>query len=595
MTTADMVISEVDALLRSSEFLKAYDSARRALEQFPGFRRLQHRAVLSLARAGALERAQAAFKGFGLDTVDDDEDILGLWARLLKDAAFALPHEKRGDALREASGAYERAHAAGDGGYYSAINVASLLLLAGEHERAADWARSSETLAADDQSYYGLATRAEAALVLQDPARAKTLIGEAVELGRGDFAALRSTRRQLQRLCRYLEIDEALLGPFAPPRVIHFCGHMPATEDEDGRFPKSEIPRVRSEISETLRREDIRFGVGSLAAGSDILIAEALIASGGSFEAVLPFDRDEFIEVSVAPFGGEWVARFQTCLAAANTVHYVTEDAWLGDDELFNYASHLGLGLARLWSDRLGAELAQLAVWDGAPPRTDAGAGTVFDLARGRGMGVRQFVIPSRSATPVSLDALPEFEPHETGSRRRRTMVFGDFKGFSRLSDALLPIYVENVLGTAAEVLSRYRANLAFRNTWGDGLFLVFDDVTVAASAALDLCRSLRELDLEALGLPDTLGLRLGMHYGPVYERRDPVLEQSNFFGFHVSRAARIEPITPEGEIYVTDAAAAALAVEASDRFRCDYVGQVPLAKGYGAFPMYALTQLDSA
>ncbi|MEM7684264.1 MAG: adenylate/guanylate cyclase domain-containing protein, partial [Pseudomonadota bacterium] len=181
----------------------------------------------------------------------------------------------------------------------------------------------------------------------------------------------------------------------------------------------------------------------------------------------------------------------------------------------------------------------------------------------------------------------------ETGSRRRRTMVFGDFKGFSRLSDVLLPVYVEHVLGTAAKVLNRYRTALSFRNTWGDGLFLVFDDVSVAASAALDLCKALRELDLEALGLPPTLGLRLGMHYGPVYERPDPVLEQTNFFGFHVSRAARIEPITPEGEIYVTDAAAAALAVEATDCFRCDYVGQVPLAKGYGEFPMYALTQVS--
>ena len=86
-----------------------------------------------------------------------------------------------------------------------------------------------------------------------------------------------------------------------------------------------------------------------------------------------------------------------------------------------------------------------------------------------------------------------------------------------------------------------------------------------------------------------TLGIRLGMHYGPVYERLDPVLERTNVFGFHVSKAARIEPITPEGEIYVTDAAAAALAVEALDAFRCDYVGRVPLAKGYGEFPMYAL------
>ena len=92
-------------------------------------------------------------------------------------------------------------------------------------------------------------------------------------------------------------------------------------------------------------------------------------------------------------------------------------------------------------------------------------------------------------------------------------------------------------------------------------------------------------------GLPDSLGLRLGMHFGPVYEAVDPILQRPNFFGYHVSRAARIEPITPEGEVYVTEATAAALAVEAPERFRCDYVGRVPLAKNYGAFPMYALTR----
>jgi class 3 adenylate cyclase len=198
-------------------------------------------------------------------------------------------------------------------------------------------------------------------------------------------------------------------------------------------------------------------------------------------------------------------------------------------------------------------------------------------------------VIASRHNLLPDLSLVSGATGVETGDRRRRTMIFGDFKGFSRLGDAQLPLYVEHVLGACASVLALHREHLIFRNTWGDGLFQVYDDVAVAAEAALDLCKALRELDLTAVGLPDTLGIRLGMHYGPVFERLDPVLERTNVFGFHVSKAARIEPITPEGEIYVTDAAAAALAVEARDSFQCDYVGRVPLAKGYGEFPMYAL------
>ena len=99
------------------------------------------------------------------------------------------------------------------------------------------------------------------------------------------------------------------------------------------------------------------------------------------------------------------------------------------------------------------------------------------------------------------------------------------------------------------------------------------------------------DVDLEALGLPSYIALRLGAHFGPVYERNDPILDQPNFFGVHVSKAARIEPITPEGCVYVTEHMAAFLALDGKARFTCDYVGSVPAAKNYGEFPMYLLGQ----
>lgn len=590
MPTAQEYAREVDGFLRQSEFLRAYDLARTGLAEYPDDRHLQHRSVLSLARVGAPVRAQARFIELGLDLVDDDEEILALAARLQKDTAFAQPVGQRGAKLASAASAYERAFHSGGGGYFPAINVASLHLLAGANEDALDWAARADALAAVDGSYYGVATRAEAAVIRADYPAATAFLAEAAELANEDYAALRTTRRQIRHLLRHQGQDaEAMLAPLASPMVVHFCGHLVAAAGSDGRFPAQEIPRVEAEMAELLQARNIRFGVGSLAAGSDILIAEALLAAGGGFDAVLPFAKDEFIDVSVRSCGEEWVPRFEACLSAARNVTYVTEDAWLGDDDLFNYASHLGMGLARLRAERLGSDLGQLAVWDGAPPLPEAGAGTVFDLGRGQAMGLEQMIIASRHDLSPDPTGVAGLIGVETGARRRRTMIFGDFKGFSRLGDAELPIYVEHVLGACAEVIARHKDHLIFRNTWGDGLFQVYADVAVAARAALELCQTLRELDLEGLGLPDTLGIRLGMHYGPVYEQPDPVLERTNVFGFHVSKAARIEPITPEGEIYVTDAAAAALAVEAPEAFRCDYVGKVPLAKGYGEFPMYAL------
>ncbi|HET7883270.1 MAG TPA: hypothetical protein VFL55_20455, partial [Acetobacteraceae bacterium] len=57
----------------------------------------------------------------------------------------------------------------------------------------------------------------------------------------------------------------------------------------------------------------------------------------------------------------------------------------------------------------------------------------------------------------------------------------------------------------------------------------------------------------------------------------------------HVSRAARIEPITPVGTVYVTEAFAAALAAQRDSPFVCEYVGQVSAAKDYGRMRMYSL------
>ena len=60
-----------------------------------------------------------------------------------------------------------------------------------------------------------------------------------------------------------------------------------------------------------------------------------------------------------------------------------------------------------------------------------------------------------------------------------------------------------------------------------------------------------------------------------------------DYTGMHVSRAARIEPITPPGHVYASRSFAALAAAQGARDFVCEYVGQTPLAKGYGTFPTY--------
>ena len=223
MPTAQEYFTEVGGLMKQSEFLKAYDLANTALREHPEDRQLQHRAVLALARVGAPTRAQARFVELGLDAVGDDEEILALAARLQKDLAFALPRGGRGAKLAEAASTYERAYHSGGGGYFPAINVASLHLLAGARDEALEWAELADRLAASDPSYYGVATRAEAAVVRQDFERAGEMLAHAASLANEDYASMRSTRQQLRRLLTHLDQDaDAMLAPLsATSRLMH--------------------------------------------------------------------------------------------------------------------------------------------------------------------------------------------------------------------------------------------------------------------------------------------------------------------------------------------------------------------------------------
>ena len=110
-----------------------------------------------------------------------------------------------------------------------------------------------------------------------------------------------------------------------------------------------------------------------------------------------------------------------------------------------------------------------------------------------------------------------------------------------------------------------------------------------AASCALALQDALNGLDRAAIGLPVDLDLRIGAHVGPVMALPDPITRQQTYWGRELTRAARIEPRTPEGEVYVTDAFAALLALEVDAPFATDYVGRVTTAKDFETIPMYRL------
>ena len=505
--------------------------------------------MLALGRAGATETAVARYDEYKLADAGDDEDIAALGARLKKDLVWL------------ARGGERIAHA-------------SAILGDLENLPSAD----------GNEGYYRAATQAEALLLCGDGDGARKALRRAAALS-GDLAARATTRKQLRRVCRALGFDTGLLDELAAMRVLHFTGHMIAAPGAAGRFPATGEDSAAVRIAAYLDRNDAGFGYGSLACAADTLFAEALLERGGELNFVLPFRFDEFLDISVRHAGPGWEDRVWRCLDRAATVTYATENSYLGDDALFAYASRLAMGLAVPRGRYLDAAVEQVALWDGVAAK--GAAGTAADVALWRGLDHPQTILPC----PDDGAAAPPASPSSLASAGRVNcaMLFGDIKGFSKLNDRQLPVFVRDVLGAMANVLKGYGETLRFRNTWGDGVYLVFGDPRATARCALDLQAAIGALPLAELGLPGHIALRLGGHFGPVYEDTDPIVGGTNFFGAHVSRAARIEPITPEGCVYVTEHFAAALALDARCAFSCDYVGTVPAAKGYGDLAMYLL------
>ena len=66
------------------------------------------------------------------------------------------------------------------------------------------------------------------------------------------------------------------------------------------------------------------------------------------------------------------------------------------------------------------------------------------------------------------------------------------------------------------------------------------------------------------------------------------------FTGPHTSRAARIEPVTPPGQVYASSAFAAVAAASGVRGLRLQYIGRMPLAKGYGLLGLYHVSPGDT-
>ncbi len=585
----------------------AHDILSEGLTFFPGHLRLTQLFSLLLIKCGFLLTARDLLSRLMMQG-NFDEETLGILGRVHKemwliegDGATDHPHLARSRELY--MGAYRRSK-----GSYSGINAASLSLIMGDKAISERLAREVIAICSESwkdparRDYWTLATAAEAFLLLGRQQKAAKYYRLARASSRLNYSNLASTRRQLKLLGSYATVDPRVLDALRIPPVVAFSGHMiDPPGQKSPHFPPSAAEAVKKQIAALLKKHGVRIGYASAASGADVLFHECLQERRGESNVILPFDKTDFFETSVNVAGAAWGRRVEQVLSGSSHVEQATRGGYGGEDLLFSYANQLILGKAILRSRFLETEPLLIAVWDGA--RNGRPGGTSECVAVWEETGFPSIIIHPETAAvterpgsgrkkrgsrkPRKSALRPPRGRGESGVRETMAILFADMVGYSRLKEEQIPGYVQGFLTAVAETLGRTGHSPEYKNTWGDALCFVFNDPLAAADCAIAMRDTVRNTDWEKRGLPKDFSMRIGLHAGPVYRVREPLLDRQNFFGFHMNQAARIEPITRPGNVYASEAFSSLLLADRRNTFDCRYVGVIVLPKKFGSYPIY--------
>jgi hypothetical protein len=243
---------------------------------------------------------------------------------------------------------------------------------------------------------------------------------------------------------------------------------------------------------------------------------------GGEAHVVLPYQPQLFLRDSVEIMpDANWGQRYQSVLARATEVVIVSGQKFSEGSVSYDYANQVLLGLAIIRAEQLGTKLSPLGVWDGSPG--DGPGGTCSNVERWRRLGYEVELIdlkrtleiecPELRTTSVAGTPCPKPEsPLATLEAPPKivAIMFADAKGFSKLTEEQTPRFVRHFLGMVGE-MARSIPQLGpppghqqptMTNTWGDGLFFIFENVSDAAGFALDLCDRMQNTAWAEKGLP---------------------------------------------------------------------------------------------
>ncbi len=592
----DLIIQNANKLLEKGDYFGVYDAVQKPLENGEFNADLVYLGLLALARSGATRQALELYENYR-ERLPQNPKFLSLLARLYKDLCIHSKDKKKQLLLgQRGRDLYIEAYNK-DPSYYPLINAATLSLLIEDHKTSRQQAQTVLDLCEKENHLSGLdgfylrATQAEACLLLDRVEQAKFRLEEALQFCPWDLGNLSTTYQQLKRICQKCAIPLETLEAIRPPTVITYTGQMVHGIGKSPGIDPDDEEAIRTHITAFLEQNRVRVAYGSLACGADILVAEAVLESQGELNIILPFGREEFKKISVAPGGESWVKRYEAILSRASSVSHIVEEAITGHDLLFEACSRQGMGLAHLRSQTLGSRAYQIAVWNQLDE--DSPAGTTGAMRRWNELGMENLIVPVPPPRSEGVRSDFKMSPAPPGLKRQmKALIFADVKGFSALNERQLTAFVAPWLSALERIHKEQGDHIQYINTWGDAAYLVINEVSKAAEIALKMTRIFNDWDFSALGLPTNLGLRVATHVGPIFQTNNPVLGKPDFFGMHVNQTARLEPCTPPGSVYVTEPFASLISLEGNNAYRCEYVGNHPLPKGFGRIRMYHLKEI---
>jgi class 3 adenylate cyclase/tetratricopeptide (TPR) repeat protein len=642
-----------ESALKKEELLLVCDASREALRLWPNANEDERtelvRVRMNYARAlmclGFTRDARDELEPCASDTFQPKlgrtlkvDILLQLGHIVREESHHATARAARLQMAEDALSFYQRALQLDPERLEALISTAAASFIIGAEDspvraQAEDKARQILTLTTkleDDEGPRVRTTRAKATAysILGDTDAAANSYGQLKNLDGVTTTDLTDARYYAQFLAEALgKPRDFFKQAFPPLQLIIFSGHLPDAPDATNmpkRFPPESIEPVRALLRDKLEELDARVGLVSASAGADLLFIEALRARKGDVHVILPWSQNEFRRTSVEPFDlpekpALWQPLFDQAMEEAATVRAIGQVYEPGSSVGWEYLMEVTAGIALNTARASRLDVQPMVLWDGEPGR--GAGGTESFLAFWRDQLQQQAIVldlPAATGGRIKLASRRKEDRSERAIMHQevKTMLFADIVGYSKLTEHVIPEFVETFLTRVSQLAADSKHAPLHINTWGDAIYAVFDFAHDAGAFGLELTEMIKEGEKDWLqkGLyweePPTakegpikkpLNIRIALHTGPVFMHYNPVLRQLGFTGSHVSRAARIEPVTKPGEVFASEefAALAELGAEierrssgegqaSGARFVCDYAGSMHLAKGYpGRYRIY--------